>query len=285
MYTHQMKAWMNCDIFRRWFKNEFVPCVEKYLRKKDLPRKAILLLDNAPSHLPLDELRDGDIRTLFLPPNVTSLCQPMDQGVLLTVKRQYRRRLLTKLVTSIENDADYSLQCLKKIDILDVIMWVAEAWAEVPSLLIVRSWKILLDHRASDKWEGDEMEKDETDDNLIPLLEKIPGCDSINMEDVSEWMANDDAEDFQDLSDDEILERITIQENVDDSEEEPDEVDDAKISDSDGFSALEVALRYISQQQQVTLADIICLQKWRDIAANKRALGLKQLTLHNFFER
>jgi len=189
------------------------------------------------------------------------------------------------LVTSIENDANYSLQCLKKIDILDVIMWVAEAWAEVPSLSIVRSWKILLDHRASDKWEGDEMEKDETDDNLIPLLEKIPGCDSINMEDVSEWMANDDAEDFQDLSEDEILERITIQENVDDSEEEPDEVDDAKISDSDGFSALEVALRYISQQQEVTLADIICLRKWRDIAANKRALGLKQLTLHNFFKR
>lgn len=201
---------MNCDIFRQWFKNELVPSVEKYLREKDLPKKAILLLDNAPSHPSVEELRDGDIKALFLPPNGTSLCQLMDQGVNETVKKNYRCRLLTKLVTSIDNDADYSLQCLKKIDILDVIMWVAEAWEEALSLSIVRSWKILLDHKASDKWEGEEMEGSETDDNIVSLLEKIRGCDSINMQDVNEWMANDDAEEFQDFSEDEIVERVTI---------------------------------------------------------------------------
>ena len=41
---------MNGDIFRQWFKQEFVPAVEKYLGENNLPRKAILILDNAPSH-------------------------------------------------------------------------------------------------------------------------------------------------------------------------------------------------------------------------------------------
>ena len=98
---------------------------------------------------------------------------------------------------------------------------------------------------------------------------------------MNEWMTNDDAQEFQEFSEDEIVERVTMQENVDDSEGETDDEDmDSEISDSDGFSALKVALRYISQQQQeVTPADIICLRRWRDIAAKKRALKMKQKTL------
>jgi len=58
----------------------------------------------------------------------------------------------------------------------------------------------------------------------------------------------DDAEKFQDFSVDEIVERVTVQENVDNNGEEETE-EDSKISDSDGFPALEVALRNSSQQQ------------------------------------
>ena len=49
-YCAQKSAWMNSSIFSDWFINIFVPSVKKYLHDKNLPVKAILLLDNAPSH-------------------------------------------------------------------------------------------------------------------------------------------------------------------------------------------------------------------------------------------
>ncbi|KAJ8876375.1 hypothetical protein PR048_020820 [Dryococelus australis] len=46
----------------------------------NLPRKAILLLGDAPSHPNEEQLEDGEIKAMFLPPNVTANCQPVDQG-------------------------------------------------------------------------------------------------------------------------------------------------------------------------------------------------------------
>ena len=54
---------MNSEIFKAWFQNEFVPTVEKHL-KDNLPRKAVLFLDDAPSHPATEELSDGDIKAL-----------------------------------------------------------------------------------------------------------------------------------------------------------------------------------------------------------------------------
>lgn len=75
-YKNQKSSWMSSDLFTEWFKKEFVPSVESFLSSKQLPRKAVLLIDNAPTHP--QNLQDGDIIVTFLPPNVTSLVQPLD---------------------------------------------------------------------------------------------------------------------------------------------------------------------------------------------------------------
>jgi hypothetical protein len=59
----------------------------QFLKSLILPRKAILV-DNAPSYPEEEELSSGDIRVIVLPPNITSLCQPMDQGMLGSVKEK-----------------------------------------------------------------------------------------------------------------------------------------------------------------------------------------------------
>ncbi|GBN25965.1 hypothetical protein AVEN_44239-1 [Araneus ventricosus] len=41
----------------------------------------------APSHPSEEELKDGNIQAVFLPPNVMALIQPMDQGMIESVKR------------------------------------------------------------------------------------------------------------------------------------------------------------------------------------------------------
>ena len=91
-YCAQKSAWMNSSIFSDWFINIFVPSVKKYLHDKNLPVKAILLLDNAPSHPSTDVLQSSDksVTAMYLPANTTSLIQPMDQGVLETIKRHYK---------------------------------------------------------------------------------------------------------------------------------------------------------------------------------------------------
>ena len=65
--------------------------------------KALLLLDNCSVH-PDEELlvsEDGLITAKCLPPNVTSLIQPMDEGVLESLKCCYRKSLLRDIYLAI----------------------------------------------------------------------------------------------------------------------------------------------------------------------------------------
>ncbi|XP_028661789.1 jerky protein homolog-like [Erpetoichthys calabaricus] len=106
LYYNQTKAWMNREIFKDWFFKHFVPAVRDHLRSKNLPQRAVLLLDNAPSHPSENVLKTSDdqIFVAYLPPNVTSLKQPMDQGVLEAFKRRYRKSLLRSVL---EEDGDF----------------------------------------------------------------------------------------------------------------------------------------------------------------------------------
>lgn len=79
-YCSQKNSWMDSSLFKAWFFDKFVPHCRSALRDLNLPEKALLLLDNAPSHPGSDTLvtEDGNIRCVFLPPNTTSMIQPMD---------------------------------------------------------------------------------------------------------------------------------------------------------------------------------------------------------------
>lgn len=59
--------------------------------------KALILLDNCPAHSQVDQLTSDDkkIRCMFLSANTTSLIQPMDQGVIYTAKRLYKKKAFT----------------------------------------------------------------------------------------------------------------------------------------------------------------------------------------------
>lgn len=59
--------------------------------KIELSSKAVLLSDNAPVHPTESKLvtADGSNFVYYLLPNVTSLIQPTDQEVIVSVKRSY----------------------------------------------------------------------------------------------------------------------------------------------------------------------------------------------------
>ena len=56
--------------------------VDRHFTKEG--RKIVLLVDNCPVHPPIDNLVSTEL--IYLPPNTTSKLQPMDQGVILSLK-------------------------------------------------------------------------------------------------------------------------------------------------------------------------------------------------------
>lgn len=213
-YTNQRSAWMNAQIFKQWFHEEFVTAVSKFLESRGLPREAYLLLDNAPSHPDASELRDGNIRVLYFPSNVTSIAQPMDQGTLELLKKKYRHKLLSYILADDESNL---IDKLKGVDMLDVVRWIADSWKKVEPISIIRSWRKLLDHRASDEWwlpdddfcDGEADKAIEIDNSgLISLLRKIPGCETAEDRELEEWM-NDD-EDLE-MTEDDIVQLVVAE--------------------------------------------------------------------------
>ena len=110
-YTSNKKAWFTGKITKDCFFDQFVPAVQRFQRREKNRREseatALLLLDNAPAH-PSEAILctpNGKIRTMFLPPNTTSILQPMDQGIINAFKRHYRRLMLEDiLIVELEPD-------------------------------------------------------------------------------------------------------------------------------------------------------------------------------------
>ena len=76
------------------------------------------MLDNAPCHPDIAVLNsiDGNFIVKYLPPNVTALIQPMDQGVIEKVKHLYRKEMLHCLL--LLDDEETVITFSKKLSLL-----------------------------------------------------------------------------------------------------------------------------------------------------------------------
>ncbi len=126
MNINQKSAWIDIQLFQNWSFEEFVPTVEKFLRKSGLLEKAFLLLDNTPSHPATTLLQCEDIVVKFLPPN-RSIVKSIDQRIIVSFKQNYQKNLLQKILLSCDKKYVNITNCLKNISMKDVIFWAAGA--------------------------------------------------------------------------------------------------------------------------------------------------------------
>ena len=81
MWRFNSKAWVTHILFVKWINKVFGPALKKYLLEKNLPLKALPVMDNAPAHPPGFEdnvLEESEfIKVKFPPPNTTPILQPM----------------------------------------------------------------------------------------------------------------------------------------------------------------------------------------------------------------
>ena len=70
---------------------------EEWVRELDVKfqkenQKIVLIIGSCPAHPTVADL--SNVKLIFLPPNTTSVSQPMDQGVIKCLRAFYRGRLV-----------------------------------------------------------------------------------------------------------------------------------------------------------------------------------------------
>jgi hypothetical protein len=135
-YRSNLKAWITIPLFEDWFINCFIPEVEKYYRENYIPFRILLVLDNAPGHpAHLDDFHPH-VKVVFLPPNTTSLIQPMDQRVMTNFKAYYLRMTFAQALTVTNRDTDMTLRDFwKSYNIYQGSLNIAKAWQEVTKIV------------------------------------------------------------------------------------------------------------------------------------------------------
>lgn len=111
---------MTSEIFEEYL-------IEWDLRLQSEGRQIVAFVDNCPSHPKSLQSKLNSINLQFLPPNTTSVIQPMDSGVIANLKRHYRTKLVALLETAGTRDDFMS------ISVLEAMKLLASSWASVES--------------------------------------------------------------------------------------------------------------------------------------------------------
>lgn len=101
-YEANKKAWMTGELFENWL----ISLDKKMYRAN---RNILLFIDNCTAHNKIPKLKN--VKIVYFPPNMTSVVQPMDQGVIHNLKHMYRRQVVLQIIN------DDIRKC--KIDLLD----------------------------------------------------------------------------------------------------------------------------------------------------------------------
>lgn len=210
-YMANKKAWMTSEIFttelRKW---DLELCRQK--------RKILLLVDNCPAHPDIKNLRN--IKLVFLPANTTSKLQPMDQGVIHSLKTHYRKLLVLKTISCIENKEN------TQVTLLEAINFIHKAWQKILPQTITNCFRHagFLENGVSDS--GFQFDSDDD----MPLSEwlKVINCNKFKDNDLDDYVKIDEeitTTEF--LNENEIVreiknsfERQNVEENDDDADED-----------------------------------------------------------------
>jgi hypothetical protein len=202
-WSSNRKAWMNSELFIRW-------CDKLNANMRNQDRTILLILDNAPCHP--RQHKFSNLELLYLPPNVTSCLQPLDQGIIRAFKVNYRKHLMRSLLGKIDS-ANTASELAKGVNVLDACRWVKVAWNEVTPLTISRCFTACGVACAD---ESSPAEDDSDDDEFLSLAEWLRINQPTAEEDVPAFNSADDHADVSHAD----VEHAEIPEPTPESDEE-----------------------------------------------------------------
>ncbi|CAI5964689.1 unnamed protein product [Closterium sp. NIES-65] len=144
-WRHNAKGWMTSPLF-----THFISQLNDAMYAEG--RKIVVLLDNGSSHMLRSELALSEIvcgmqttcmsnvRLVFLSPNTAAFTQPIDQGIIATVKARYRQHWLRAFSALWNGYGATSAVARFRLNLRDVLAWLSDAWTSVDARTIQRCW-------------------------------------------------------------------------------------------------------------------------------------------------
>ena len=229
LWRSNKKAWVTSAITHDYVFSYLLPFITENNRKHNLDNKALLLVDNAPGHPPTMVDWSDILTVCFLPPNTTSILQPMDQGVIANFKAYYTRITMQQLIEQTDGEGKPTLrEFWKAYNIKKAIVNIKDAWEEVKTQAMNGVWRKIWPSVVND-FSGFPPVPDIHRD--IALLARRAGFNAVDEDDVAELLDSHS----QELTNDDLLERE--RQRAEDNEDEDDGDDDAAGSTVSSFGA------------------------------------------------
>ena len=237
----------------------------------------------------MHELVCGNIFVANLLPNVTSLIQPMDQGIIQNLKHCYRSGFLRKLVNADLNFPKFQ----SSFNIKDAIYAAALAWKDVKQSTIRSCWLKLWPYvmTEEDDFEGfDDLGTLSADhvERLRTLASHASASHPIhNVLDgeIEEWMHLDDTEPtLQKLTDEAIVSMLCMPTSIAEHESEGED-EKVKVSWKSAQDSLENFIKFMESNSYYNSSEVMTMHILYNKFLTKKASSWKQADLRQMFAR
>lgn len=267
-YEANSKAWMTAMIWERHIRK----LDSQFLRQK---RKVAIVVDNCTAHTTPENLKA--IEMTFLPPNVTSILQPLDQGIIRDFKRKYKKMLVKDLIKSLDRNEKL------EVSVLDAINYADKSWSSVSSQIISNCFR-----HAGFAADG-ESEKILSDEDIIdvePLetLVQIANEKGCMVDDVNAFVNidNDIAICSQATVKDFTSEFLKEKQNSSSEDSDVENVDKTPLNKTEAIEALEKVREYLTSIEGTTDEEFKALTVLEK-KVNSSSQHLHQSTLLGYF--
>lgn len=138
-YVFHGNGYPSDALLEEWFEDLFLPNKKE---KHGETEKVILLIDVVPSFKLLNKAEQNGVKIMTFPPDVTSLIQPLNQGILESFKKQYKQSFFNEMLVQknekIVNKSD------KRWTMKDCCFSIADAWNSFTVEDVQLAWRKLL---------------------------------------------------------------------------------------------------------------------------------------------
>lgn len=213
-------GWMTSKIMADWLLDHAIPDAKRHCRDLGIPFKMLLIMDNAPCHPSHLQDLDPDCLVIFLPPNTTSLVQPLDQEVIATLKGIYQTHLYDYLhektdsneeIVAMENDPDLDSNSeneenepqqlptelhepemtvtafWRAFSVKNAVDFLLRSWGDISVATINHAWKALVPHLCKTNENDARVQRaDQVAQVAAAAAQRVAGCGDVTVEEVQE---------------------------------------------------------------------------------------------------
>lgn len=239
-YRANKKAWMTRELFTQWLLQ-----LDDAMKKKG--RKILLIVDNCSAHVV--NVRLSNVKLEFLPPNCTSLLQPLDQGIIRCVKAEFRKRLVQRLLINIR------LKLPTEVNIRQAAEMLTGSWWSVKASTISNCWRRAGLFKTSPVPQESEDREELNPELWDELTEKLPFDTAVTFDDYVD--CDSAAATSAELTTEDIVNQVRGQEQCDDEDdaEDADTVstheEEATVSSSDALVSIEKIRLFLGRCEDV----------------------------------